>query len=97
MKGIDGFIDEISELAPSPLTPHGRDCVRTILLAFAAHVKHQTRVEPIRSALAGLVGADGKEELEQMEAVMRAMPAPAQDKAVTIDAIHALIASLPNE
>lgn len=49
----------------------------------------------LRAALVALVGVDGKDDLEQMEAVMRLMPAPAQDKAVTIDAIHALIATLP--
>jgi hypothetical protein len=51
--------------------------------------------DQLRSALVGLVGVDGREDLEQMEGVMRLMPAPAQDKAMTIDAIHALIASLP--
>lgn len=50
----------------------------------------------LRTALVGLVGVDGRAELEQMEAVMRLMPAPAQDKAATIDAIHALIATLPD-
>jgi len=49
----------------------------------------------LRAALAALVGTDGRAELEQLEAVMRLMPAPAQDKAVTIDAIHALIATCP--
>jgi hypothetical protein len=49
----------------------------------------------LRSALVGLVGVDGKDDLEQMEVVMRMTPAPAEDKAVTIDAIHALIVSLP--
>jgi hypothetical protein len=51
----------------------------------------------LRAALVGLVGADGRAELEQMEAVMRLMPAPAADKAATIDAIHALIATLDEE
>lgn len=49
----------------------------------------------LRAALVGLVGVDGREELEAMEAMMRLLPAPAADKAVTIDAIHALIATLP--
>ena len=49
----------------------------------------------LRAALVKLVGVDGREELEQMEIVMRAMPAPAADKAATVDAIHALIATLP--
>lgn len=51
----------------------------------------------LRSALVGIVGVDGRDELEQMEAVMRLMPAPAQDKAATIDAIHALLATLGQE
>jgi hypothetical protein len=49
----------------------------------------------LRAALVALIGVDGKAELEQMEAVMRLMPAPAEDKAASVDAIHALIATLP--
>lgn len=49
----------------------------------------------LRAALVGLVGVDGRTELDQLEAVMRLMPAPAADKAVTIDAIHALSATIP--
>lgn len=48
------------------------------------------RLLQLRAALAALVGADGA-ELEPMETVMRALPAPAKDKAAMIDAIHALI------
>ena len=50
--------------------------------------------DQLRAALVGLIGVDGREELEQMEAVMRLMPAPAEDKAATIDAIHALLADV---
>jgi hypothetical protein len=49
----------------------------------------------LRAALVALIGVDGKAELEQMEAVMRLMPAAAEDKAASVDAIHALIATLP--
>ena len=49
----------------------------------------------LRSALVGLVGADGEHELKQMEAAMRVLPAPDADKAVSINAIHALLATLP--
>jgi hypothetical protein len=49
----------------------------------------------LRSALVALVGVDGLDDLEQMEGVMWLMPAPAQDKAAMIDAIHALMATLP--
>ena len=44
----------------------------------------------LRAALVGLVGVGTQAELEQLEVVMRLMPAPAQDKE-TIDAIHALL------
>lgn len=46
----------------------------------------------LRAALVGLVGVDGREQLELMEIELRAIPAPAADKAATIDAVHALIA-----
>ncbi len=50
--------------------------------------------QKLRAALVGLVGVDTKEELEQMEAVIRLTVAPAADKVGIIDAIHALIATL---
>ncbi len=56
--------------------------------------KAEKERDQLRAALVGLVGADGREELDAMEGVMRLLPAPAADKAVTIDAIHALIATL---
>lgn len=49
----------------------------------------------LRRALARLVGVDTVEELRNMETIMRAAPAPAQDKAAAIDAIHALIEVQP--
>lgn len=49
--------------------------------------------DKLRAALAALVGASEREELEQLEAMMRLMHAPAADKAASIDAIHALIAT----
>lgn len=51
----------------------------------------------LRTALVGLVGADGKAKLEQMEAVLRVLPVPMADKAASIDAIHALLATLPSK
>ena len=48
----------------------------------------------LRTALIALVGADSKEELEKMEMFMRLAPAPAEDKAKAIDAIHALLATM---
>lgn len=47
----------------------------------------------LRSALVGLVGASEPGDLRQMEAAIRVLPAPDEDKAATINAIHALIAT----
>jgi len=42
------------------------------------------------------VGASDKAELEQMELAVRVMPAPEADKIASLNAIHALLATLPN-
>jgi len=63
--------------------------------AEAENARLQEEREKLRAALASLVGADGREELDAMEAAMRLIPAPAADKAASIDAIHALMATLP--
>jgi len=44
----------------------------------------------VREALVGIVGTDDTEELKVMEAAVRNADLPKRDKAVTIDAIHAL-------
>jgi hypothetical protein len=49
----------------------------------------------LRNALIGLIGASDKAGLEQMELFMRSIPAPEKDKAVSINAIHALLATMP--
>jgi len=54
--------------------------------------KHPMR--KLRDALAGLVGASTKDELEEMEFTLRSLPAPEADKIVMINAIHALIDTL---
>lgn len=46
--------------------------------------------DKLREALIGLVGASEQDELDAMEAVIRATPAAAEDKAALLDAIHAL-------
>lgn len=49
----------------------------------------------LRAALVGLVGAGELEGLRTMEIAVRSLPAPDEDKAVTINAIHALIKTHP--
>jgi uncharacterized protein len=71
------------------LTEHIRTCPKHPIRTVARHVVM------LRKALVGLVGADGKDELEAMEAAMRLMPAPDADKAASINAVHALLATLP--
>ncbi len=46
--------------------------------------------DELRKALSRLVGASEQDELDAMEAVIRMSPAPAEDRAAIIDAIHAL-------
>lgn len=57
----------------------------------------ETERDMLREALVGLVGVDGREDLEQMEGVMRLMSAPTADKVATINAIHSLLATLKPE
>ena len=57
--------------------------------------KAEADIALLRSALVGLIGADSEQELRQMEATMRLLPAPEADKAVSINAIHALLATMP--
>jgi hypothetical protein len=58
--------------------------------------KVEAERDRLRAALVALVGVDGREELGQLEAVMRLTPAPAEDKSAAIDAIHALMATATN-
>ena len=51
--------------------------------------KHPMR--KLRKALADMVGASTKEELEEMELALRAIPGLEQYKIVAINAIHALL------
>lgn len=57
--------------------------------------KVEADISMLRAALVGLIGVDSEQELRQMEAAMRLLPAPEADKAVSINAIHALLATMP--
>lgn len=50
----------------------------------------EQKIESLRKALAGLIGASTKEELDGMEIALRSIPAPDSDKAAMINAIDAL-------
>jgi len=57
--------------------------------------KAEETISVLRSALVGLVGFDTKDELEKMEMLMRSIPAPEDDVISSINAIHALLKTLP--
>lgn len=67
------------------LTDHIRTCEKHPLRAA------EITIVKLRSALAGLLGASTKEELEQLEVGVRLMPAPEADKIAALNAIHALL------
>ena len=75
---------------PEGTPPHGSSVLTDHIISCEKHP-----MAKLRRALVGLVGVDGKEDLEKLEAMMRLMPAPDSDKAVTINAIHALVETLP--
>ena len=71
------------------LTDHIRVCSKHPMR------KAEADIALLRSALVGLIGADTEQELREMEAMMRLLPAPEADKIVSINAIQALLATLP--
>jgi hypothetical protein len=71
------------------LTEHIKICERHPMR------KAESDITLLRAALVGLIGAEGEDELKQIEVAMRLLPAPEADKAVSINAIHALLATLP--
>lgn len=73
------------------LTDHIRECPSHPLR------KAESDIEKLRAALIGLVGAGTEQELQQMEAALQLLPAPDEDKAVSVNAIHALLATMPGK
>ena len=52
------------------------------------------KLQIVRKALVGLVGSDTRAELEAMEVIIRTSNIPEEDRANTINAIHALLSTL---
>lgn len=50
----------------------------------------ELKIERLKTALAGLIGASTKKELDAMEVAIRSIHAPDSDKAAAINAIDAL-------
>jgi hypothetical protein len=84
---------------PQDTPAHGSQVLTEHIKVCDSHPmrKAEADIAMLRSALAGLIGADSEDELRQMEVAMRILPAPDADKAVSINAIHALLATMtPN-
>lgn len=78
---------------------HGSEILTAHIKVCEQHPlrKAESDVAMLRSALVGFIGSDSEQELRAMESTMRLLPAPDADKAVSINAIHALLATMtPN-
>ena len=81
---------------PEGTPPYGAQILTDHIKICEKHPlrKAEATIFKLRAALVGLIGASKKDELEAMEFSMRSMPAPDADKAVSINAIHALIETI---
>lgn len=82
---------------PQDTPAHGNQVLTDHIKVCERHPmrKAETDIALLRMALANLIGADTEEELRQMEAALRVLPAPAADKAAAINEIHALLSTAP--
>ena len=78
---------------PEGTPPHGAQILTDHIKVCEKHPMREAeaKIAKLRSALVGLVGVSSKEELLKMERAIRLTAVPSADKAVTINAIHALI------
>lgn len=83
---------------PQDTPAHGSHILTEHIKTCAAHPlrKAEADIVTLRSALIGLIGAETEAELRQIERAIRAMPVPDADRAVSINAINALIATTPS-
>jgi hypothetical protein len=81
----ESYPEETPSHGTQILTDHIKICDKHPLRASEA------KVVRLRTALAALVGGSTRTELEAMEMALRLLPAPENDKAVMINAIHVLI------
>lgn len=80
-------------------TPAAGDQVLTDHIAQCASHPMRSVIEQrdrLRAALAGLVGASARDELQAMEIAIRSAPAADEDKAAILNALHALRDAAPS-
>ncbi len=78
---------------PEGTPPHGSQVLTDHIKACEKHPMRQAEatIKKLRAALAGLIGASTKEELEQLEVGVRLMPGVEADKIAALNGIHALL------
>lgn len=76
---------------PEGTPPHGAKILTDHIKVCEKHP-----MKKLRKALADLVGASTKEELEAMEVILRTIPGVEHDKIAALNAIHALLETAPN-
>ena len=85
---------------PQDTPAHGSEVLTEHIKLCERHPmrKAENDIAMLRSALAGLIGADTETELRQIGVIIQRLPAP-DDAAVsvTINAIHALLATMPKK
>ncbi|HEA64723.1 MAG TPA: hypothetical protein ENI02_01090 [Candidatus Aminicenantes bacterium] len=74
---------------PEGTSPHGAQILTDHIKVCEKHPMRK-----LRKALADLVGASTKEELEAIELILRSTPGIERDKIVAINAIHALFETI---
>lgn len=94
-KDAVAVVDECDECQFAEILPNVNVRVGDKLFLHPQEESNDVAIALLRSALIGLIGADTEDELKQMEAVIRTLPAPEADKTVSINAIHALLATIP--
>lgn len=73
------------------LTDHIRECPEHPMR------ESEAKVVLLRNALSELVGASNKEDLEKMELAVRLLHINEADKSASLNAIHALLATVPED
>ena len=84
---------------PEGTPPHGSKVLTDHIKICEKHPMRnvEAKISKLQNALAALIGASTKKELEAMEVAMRTLDAPESDKAISINAIQALLAVIENE
>ena len=82
---------------PQETPPYGDDELTDHIRICPKHPLRKAEADfaLVRNALVGWIGADGREELEKMEACIRDEICREDDRARSLNAIHALLKTLP--